>query len=53
MGIVKSGDVIAWEDNYRVVCLNCGDPEEAKPLTAADFEKGDIVFCINCGKRIL
>ena len=52
MGIVKSEDVIAWEDGNKIICEECGDPGEAKPMTEDDFEDTDIVICDKCGGRI-
>ena len=53
MGITKIEDVIAWQDRNRILCTDCGDPGEAKPLTKADFDEGDIVTCDECDERIL
>ena len=54
MGVVKSKDLIAWEDDRgNIICGACGDPGEVgKPLTKDDFEKDDIVTCDSCGERI-
>ena len=52
MGVVKSEDLIAWEDGSRIICAGCGDPGEAKPLTENDFDEGDVVICDGCKERI-
>ena len=49
----KQEDVIAWEDGSKILCLECGDLGEAKPLTRDDFDETDIVICDDCGGRIL
>ena len=53
MGIIKRKKVIAWEHNHEVICFDCGDPDNDEPLTAEDFKKDDVIFCLNCGKQIL
>ena len=53
MGIIKSDDVIAWEDkNGRILCSKCEDQEEDKPLTRDDIDEEDYVVCDDCGERI-
>ena len=53
MGIIKERDVIAWQDGRKIICTDCGDLGEAKPLTKEDFDEGDIVTCDECNERIL
>ena len=53
MGIIKSEDLAAWEDGNRIICVSCGDPGEAKPLTENDFDEDNIVTCDQCNERIL
>jgi len=53
MGIIKAEDLIAWQDGSRIVCPECDDPPEGKPLTKDDFTEDDIVICDECGGRIL
>ena len=52
MGIVKEEDLIGWDDNGKILCIDCGDPSEAMPLTKDNFEETDIVICDDCGQRI-
>ena len=54
MGNTKRKKVIAWEDaEHKVICKACGNPGTDKPLIVKDFEKDDVIYCINCGKQIL
>ena len=53
MAIIKKEDVVAWEDGSQIICADCGDPGEAKPLTKSGFEEDYIVICDSCGARIL
>lgn len=52
MGVIKLDDVIAWADGNKIICVECGDPGEAKPPTKEYFEDTDIVTCDECGQRI-
>jgi DNA-directed RNA polymerase subunit RPC12/RpoP len=53
MAVIKSEDVIAWEDGNKIICTECGDPGEAIPLTREDFQEDDLVVCDQCRERIL
>lgn len=53
MGIVNQEDVVAWKDGNKIICGDCGDPGEAKPLMKDDFEEDAVVTCDDCGERIL
>ena len=52
MAIVKQDELIGWDDGNKIICVDCGDPCDAKPLTENDFEDTDIVTCDNCNTRI-
>jgi hypothetical protein len=39
MGIIKEEDVIAWQNENRILCPDCGDPGEAEPLTEETLMK--------------
>jgi DNA-directed RNA polymerase subunit RPC12/RpoP len=53
MGIVKSEDVIGWDEDGKIICSDCGESGEGKPLTEDDFKEDDVVTCDHCGRRIL
>ncbi|MFC1880663.1 hypothetical protein ACFL2S_04070 [Thermodesulfobacteriota bacterium] len=53
MGIIKWEDIIAWEDGEKILCNDCGEFYEDRPMSENDFEMGDVVICDSCGERIL
>jgi hypothetical protein len=53
MGIVKGEDVLGWEVEGKLFCVDCKEDDgEMKPLTKDDFDDEDYILCDECGKRI-
>ena len=53
MGIIKSEDIIAWQEEKGadILCDQCCG-ENDTPLTSYDLEEDDVVVCDRCHERI-